>query len=255
MYDTVVVALVYRLEHGDSVEYGSAEPMHHEESGFWVRIKDRVVRFEFKEQHATKQEAREAIREYIREWELVAGLRHGPDAFRLSFLGSEIKYRDAPPGTVGPITFRAGTPRVTARVTVGLPSYPEPPSGVRITPDVKSMYDRYMGYRRGREPLASIAYFCLTVVEQSTGHKSAGRRAAARKYQITRGVLNEIGRLSSGKGGSDARKAGGRGHPLTAQECRFLDEATKVLIRRAAQRAHSPASDFPLITKSDLPSL
>lgn len=255
MYDTVVVALVYRLEHGDSVDYESAAPMQHQEPGFSVRVDNREVRFEFKGQHATEQEARESIREYIQEWELVAGLRHGPDAFKLRFLSPEIQNRDAPPGTVGPVTISSGTPRITATATVGLSRYPEPPSGVKITPDVQSMYDRYMGYRQGREPLASMAYFCLTVVEQSTGRKSGGRRAAAREFQVSGKVLGKIARLSSEGGGSEARKASGRNRPLTPRERRFLDEAIKVLIRRAAQKAHSPASAFPLITKSDLPSL
>jgi len=252
MYDTVVVALIYRLEHENSVEYRSAEAVDYEEPGFWIRIEDKEVRFEFKEQHATEQEAREAIQEYIREWEFEAGLRHGPGSFGLSFLRSEIKYRNAPPGTLGPINIRSGMPRVTARLTVGLPRYPKPPSGVTITPDVKSMYDRYVGYRRGKEPLASMAYFCLTVVEQSIGHKSGKRREAAKQYQISQGILDEIGKLSSGKGGPDARKADGRTAPLTAQERRFLEKAIKALIRRAAQKAHSPAGDYPLITKSNL---
>ena len=255
MYDKVVVALVYRIEHRDSVDYSSAQSFDSEEPGFRIRIEDKVLRFEFKDQYASEQAAREAIKDYIREWEFEAGLQHGPDAFRLRFLHSEIRYLNAPPGTLGPTSIRAGVPRMTGRLTVGLPRYPQPPSGIKLTPDVKSMYDRYMNYRRGREPLASMAYFCLTVIEHSIGKQSGRRREAAKKHQVFLGVFNEVGKLSSERGGPDARKAVGRSDPLTTQEYRFLEQAIKVLIRRAAQKAYNPAGELPKITKSDLPSL
>ena len=68
-----------------------------------------------------------------------------------------------------------------------------------ITPDVQTMYDRYMGYRQGREPLTTMAYFCLTILERST-KKNHSREVAAETYGIKLEVLNKIGHLSSEKG-------------------------------------------------------
>ena len=217
MNEAFVVALIYRIKHDVSVDYGKAGPSGHEEPGFRIRVEDERVRFEFEDLYATEREARDAIEGYIREWEFTAGLRRGPGVFRLEFLDSEIEYRDLAPGVLVPTTIRAGTPRMSAPTLRRLlPSYPQPPSGVNLTPDVESMYERYMGYRQGREPLTSMAYFCLTVLENQVGKKEA-----ARKYGVSRNVLDKIRRLSSEKGDSQARKAEGIGDPLTAQESRF----------------------------------
>ena len=109
------------------------------------------------------------------------------------------------------------------------------------------MYSRYLGYRQGREPLWSMSYFCLTVLE---GEGRKRRKAAARKYQIAKSVLDLIGCLSSETGDQQARKGSGRGRKLTD---RLLEEATKAVIYRAAEKAHDPDNDLPRISLSDLP--
>lgn len=120
------------------------------------------------------------------------------------------------------------------------------------------MFDRYMNYRQKREPLPGTAYFCLTVLENmAEGKKRDGegkRKAASRYFQIDEEVLKKIGRLSSTKGGpAGARKSEGVSHDLTNEERRFLEEAVEKMIRRAAEKAHSPDADLPKIKLSDLP--
>lgn len=257
MNDPSVVALIYRIEHGKSVDYRNAKPLDRNEPGFRVRVEKGEVRFEFKDHHATESAARKAIKEYIEQWEITAGLRHGPDALGLSFVDSEIEDRHpmADSKTSVAVNLRASSRypavQMSAIVSRCPLHYPAPPSGVKITPDVKSMYDRYIGYRQGKEPLVSMAYFCLTVVLSSR----KGRREAAKKYKISMNVLNRISMLSSNRGGSQARKADGMATPLTGRECRFLEQAIRVVIRRAAERAFNPNVVLPQISLSDLPSL
>ena len=130
----------------------------------------------------------------------------------------------------------------------GPPRYPQPPlPDLELTPDVESMYARFMGYRRRREPLAGMAYFCLTILENPIG-----RKRAARQYRISRNVLDTIGRLSTKRGGSEARKADGKDRDLADRERRFLEEATRAVIERAA---HKDPRTLPEITMSDLPQL
>ena len=93
-----------------------------------------------------------------------------------------------------------------------------------------------------------MAFFCLTVLENSAG----GRKAAARKYQIAKKVLEKIGYLCSEKGGSEARKAGGVTKELTQEERRFLNQAIKKIIRRVAERTCSPTAELDKISLSDL---
>ena len=262
MNDPHVVALWYRIEHGDSVDYGEAQPLDRAETGFRVKAEQGRVCFEFKDHYATKDAARKAIEDYIRVWEFEAGLLGGPHSFKLTFDRAQIKDRKPPPPVPGVVSIsahtRAGVPTVTGKVQVVRTHYPPPPSGLMLTPDVQTMYDRFQGYRLGREPLASMAYFCVTVLETSAGQtcpKSGVREAAAKKYGIQLEVLSKLGELSSMRGGQQARKASGKDNDLTAQESRFMQEAIKAVIRRAAEKAHAPDSDLPKISLSDLPSI
>ena len=63
MNDPHVVALIYNIKHGQSVNYRVARPMDHEEPEFHVKIEDEKVRFEFKKHHATLEAARRSIEE------------------------------------------------------------------------------------------------------------------------------------------------------------------------------------------------
>ena len=253
MNDPQVVALIYHIEHGDSVNYKDAKSFFHDEPEFQVKIKNKEVCFEFKRDYDTEAEARESIDEYIRVWELDAGLRHGPDFFKLKFDRAKIEDRNPTPGVIevaGTIT--SGPVIMSATLTIAPPEYPSPPSGLSIDTDVQMMYDRYMNYRRNRESLVSMAYFCLTILE----YRSKTRRAAAQYYKIGSRVLNKIGEISSKKGGRlEARKRDGVKYDLTAQEHRFLEEAVKKMIYRAAEKANDPAKSLSQITLSDLPPL
>lgn len=81
--------------------------------------------------------------------------------------------------------------------------------GLCRTPDVESMYRRYLGHLEGREPLPAMAYFCLTVLEWRGG----SRPKAAERFGISEQVLCKVGNLSSRKGGPVARKADAGGSP------------------------------------------
>ena len=245
MNDPHVVALWYRVEHGNSVDYREAKPLIRKEPAFRVEIKDNQARFELKGHYATEEDARNAIKDYIDDWGFDACLEYSPDYFHLKFDSAEIVDRNPPPPTPGrkdiAATIRGGAGTCSVALTKVAFSYPAPPSGVHFgDPDVQTMYQRHMGYRQGKEHLASMAYFCLTVLEYSTGEKSNRRKAAAQKYQIEELVLDRIGKLSSKKGGPDARKADGVHKDFTSQESTFLKQAIKRMIRRAAEKVFGP---------------
>ncbi len=123
-------------------------------------------------------------------------------------------------------------------------------------PDVLTLYNRFIGYLQNREPLASMANFCLTVLENRSGHRRGARKAAAAKYGVDFKVLDKVGNLTATKGGREgARKASGIANDLTSQESRFLAAAVKAIILRVAKVAHNPAQNTPKIRLSDLPDL
>lgn len=263
MNDPHVVALLYRVKHSRSVDYSAAEPIEREEEAFTVHVRNEEVRFKMKRHYSSINDAREALDEYIRAWEFAAGLRYGPDAFGLEFTKSEILDRKPTPGVISlcPDAVLAETV-VEAQLTVGYSTYPAPPLTIKVTDDARSMYDRFVRSLAGDEPLASMAYFCLTVLEASVDRPSQKRRrrrnkkrpAAADKYRIEERVLDEISRLSSVKGGADARKADGTDSDFTTEDRRFLTEAVKKIIYRMAEAACG-SETLSTIRFCDLPPL
>ena len=261
MHDPHVVALHYRIEHDNSVDYRNAKPFVHEEPKFRLEVREEKARFDLKIHCATEGDARKFIEAYISVWEFEASLNHGPNYFRLKFDRAEIEDRNPAPGPIKlSVTARAGAPTARGNLTVVPPDYPQPPSGLALDPNVRTMHGRYMGYRSDHELLAAMAYFCLTVLEDSVLEKSKRkrrssprRRKAARYYRIEGQVLDKIGELSSSKGGAKARKADGIDEEMTSQECRFLEDATKAIIRRAAEKVCNSANDLPEILLSDFP--
>ena len=256
MNDPHVVALIYEIEHDSSVDYSEAEPVDHEEDRFRILIKDKSTRAEMKEHHATESAALEVVEPYLRSWEMDAALRSHPDEFRLKFDRSEIVDRNPTPGVVElAATIRAGEPIVCGTLTVGKP-YPKPPSGVTLNSndrEVVTLFNRFERYLNRREPLPSMAYFCLTVLE---GVCNANRTEAAKRYGIGKSVLASFGKLASQKGGPDAaRKAVGIEEELTQEENRFLEAAVKAIIRRVAEVAHDPHRPLKKITREELPTL
>lgn len=254
MNDPHVVALLYRVEHGKTVDYSEAEPLVCDELGFRLEVKDDRARFELKEHYATEEEARNAIDNFIRNWESDAGLKRGPDTFRLEFEKGEIIDRNPATGNTSlRSTASLGGLKASGTLSIFVPNYPTPPSGVNFNdPDVQTILQRYMGYRKGNEPLASMAYFCLTLLQDMAVPKK-GRKAAADKFQISKAVLDKIAELSSKKGGKGARKAVGVDKNFTTQERTFLEQVIERIIQRTAEEAYSPGSNLEKITMSDLP--
>ncbi len=250
-----VDALIYHIEHDDSVNYEKARPFVRDEPAFRVKVRDRKVCFKLKKHYATELEARQSIDKYIRVWELDAGLKRGPDFFKLKFARAKIVDRNPTPGkkSVSATPVRLKITTSVSAVTIAPPDYPSPPSGLSIDPDVQTMYDRYMHYRRGHESLASMAYFCFTTINYIAKMQKI---PANQYYNISKKVLNRVSQLSSTKGGSlETRKREGINDDLTAQERSFLQEAVKKIIYRAAEKANDSMKNLSQITLSDLPSV
>ena len=277
MNDPQVVALIYTVEHGDSVSYENAAPLrHYGWPEFDLTVEDKIARFEFKKFYADKDEALEAIEPFIQQWEFETGIRWGPNNFSLRYKKAEIIDRNPSPPEPGKKGFGASAvlPGLTASagdlfvggsaVLPGLtasagvlfvnPHYPPPPAGGSVDlddPYVVKMKRRYDEYRLRRAKLPSMAYFCMTVLEEKYGSLSE----AAKKCGVSKNVLVKIRALSSTKGGEDARKAAGADKEFTRKEKRFLNQAVEEIIIRVAQVAADDSQRHPQITMAVLPPL
>lgn len=253
-----VVALIYDVEHGPRVGYKSTARLVCEEDKFLITIESEEVRFQLKEHHATEESARRVVEPYVQRWEFSAGLARGPRTFRLKYRKAEIRDLDPTPGVV---EIRAGSRHATrggVEITISYDKYPPPPPEISISPNVQSMYDRFMKYCNRMEPLPSVAYFCVTVLDHEAArlNGNGGRgsdRQTVQTFGISRNVLRRIRDLSTNKGGAAARKATGLQLELTDQEIRFLNKALQAIILRAAEVAHNPGATRDTLTLADLP--
>ena len=100
MNDPHVVALIYVVEHEESVDYGTAETIKEERSTFRLTLQGGEARFELKEDYASLQQAQKAIQPFIEQWELRTSLAYGPGNFALRFKRSEMIDRDPEPGSI-----------------------------------------------------------------------------------------------------------------------------------------------------------
>ena len=242
-----VVALHYTVEHGRSVDYQNACSLSHDTPEFHLTLEDNSARFELKKHYAVEDEARKAVESFIQHWEFVSGLRNGPRNFKLRYRDAEIRNRKTVTHVLRNIT-------ASAKITVSR-QYPAPPSGSAFDPNdpnVATMYHRYEGYCLRREPLQGMANFCFTML---TDVLCNSLQESSRKFRISRNVLKEVSKLSSYKGGFEARKADAVDNELTKPERRFLEKAVMEIIYRVAQVAADENQRLQEITLSDLPRL
>ncbi len=261
MRDPHVERLFYLLHPGDRVDYDNPSPVAYETIPFEAKLNQGQLTVEMKEHHPTEESAKVRIEAWLRAWEIAAGLADDQQSFRFEFERSEIIDRD-PPGPGEDQTIQ-----VTALDSIGFldmavvqvtrRDYPPPPTDFKASDDVNIMWSMYLLYKKHGEPLLSMAYFCLTVLEGSTGLIYGARGEAARRYNIDRPVLDELGELTSTRGGEgEARKfnTAATRTPLNSKETHWIEQAVKLLIRRKGEYDFNPSvARSHLLTLSDLP--
>lgn len=252
MNDPHVVHLEYSIEHGQDIDWSKAETAVFEEGDFTIEINDQRVFFKFKKHYASEDAARADVEPYIQNWEFEVGLKQGPDAFALRFVKSDIVDQNPPDG-VKPIRIFAATgrPKATINIVVRPNRYPDPPplDKIKRTPDIDSMYHRYLGYRAGREPLPSMAYFCLDMLKYMA---KRDEMAPEKKFCISRNVLEKVSKLSSWAGGEVARKSEGLQRPFDPGDEEFLRTTVQKMIFRTAEVACNPNANLEKITMDSI---
>lgn len=258
MNDPHVHALLYRIEHDNSVDYSKASPIEHEVEppNVNVKVEDRCVRIELKDHYATEDEARTAVEPFLRYWQIEVALRGRPGQFDLEYLKGEIIDRSPTQGVVIPsalIRHMWDLPQPSVTHTTPK-SYPPPPPGLTRNPDdpdVSAMYEHFKRYSENRERLIDMAYFCFTMV---TPWLCETKEAAASQYGISGRLLKKIKGLVGRKGARKMTKQGST-PDLNENESQFLEAAIRKLILRVAEVTHNPDERRPKITLSDLPAL
>jgi hypothetical protein len=267
MNDPHVEELTYRVETGEELRIIDPSPVEEETTEFRMRLADGIATLKMKQHYSSEESAREPVDAYLRAWELDVALQYGHKReLRFVFDHSKIIDRDpplpSPPGTPVNLKGELSATATTEGHLTEIPQlrhYPKPPSDFVATPNVITMWQRYDLYLQGREPLQSMANFCLTVIEYSVPNKKNGkvRKKAAHMYSVEEGVLDKLEYLAGNVGDSlSARKFGVKEpRALNTQETEWIKEALKKLIRRAGEYAAVPQKQRQQITMAVLPPL
>ncbi len=262
MNDPHVESLRYNLRTDESLEFDAPPPLERETDNFRLRLEEGVLTVWPKANFASAEAAKELVGAYLRAWEIHEATRSGRRRLRFEFESAHITDRDPLPDgprTAEYVTSRFDTVRSVRREPERPSSYPAPPRTFAASPDVETMWQRYEGYLEGREPLLSMAYFCLTVLEH-TARNAPGNsklKKVGNVYGVNEKVLRELGRLSSTAGDlASARKVDdqSQGLPLTQQEEDWVKRCVVVLIRRAGEVAADPQAATSPITMTTLSS-
>ena len=256
MRDPHVVSLKYHLETSPENIFYNPQPIEQETDQFSLRLADDILVLQMKEHYSSDYAAKIAVADYLHSWEIDMALQLRLQRVRFVFQGAEVIDRNPlpPEESQGLDTSRniyfATSASASLKVTCS--KYPALPQNFVVTPDVETLWGRYEGYLNKREPLLSMAYFCLTVIEGSAG----SRKDAGKKYSIDQAVLGKLGELSSTRGNvNTARKYGANTNQqdLTQNEVEWIKACIEAIIRRMAEQS-SPNQQSKL-TMADLPKL
>ncbi len=256
MSDPHVVSLRYRVESSKYVSYVDPPAISWDTEVFHATLAEGILLCEMKEHFASVQAARAVIDAMLRGWEIDAAVRRSRDELRFVYEDAVIIDRDPPvAGTVtGVAKLVMGETTMSGRATfhINRATYPTPPTRFNATPNVETMWQRYQGYLDQREPLLSMAYFCLTLIEVDAG----GRSAAASKYRVDETVLRKLGELTSTRGDATTARKFTRAtntNPLKGEEIAWIEAAVKALILQVG--AVNTSDPTTSLTMSDLPAL
>lgn len=258
MNDPVVETLEYCLKHSNEISFDNPPKIEEEFRDFKMKLADGLLQIQMKLFFSREVEARTIVEPFLKAWELDNFLKNGYKDFCFEFICSKIVDRNPPTVTRSKVLIAEVGEFFVFGNKVGFhvtrKSYPTIPKNLLYTPDVESLAARYEGFLNGREPLLSMAYFCLSLLQFTSG----GRIKAANKYNIDKDVLDLLGTLTSEHGDkSESRKLAKNSKlkPLTELEQTWIQETIKLIIRRKAEYDFDNYAKFSQINFKSLPSI
>jgi len=259
MNDSYVERLYYQVIIPEDMDYDKAQLLSGDTDDFKLKLsKDQLI-VEMKTHCASEDGAREIVDDYLKGWEVTAGLLHGPGSLTFKFSNSIILDLTTDNEDIRNAELNVSLSDVIvladeAEVRVSHDEFPAPPQRFKLSPEVEMMYLRYKLYREGRETLLGLAYWCFIMLEYSAG----GRSEAADQYVVDYRVLRKIAELCYTREDiRDAKRLKGNAGitPLRTVEREWIRAVVKKLILRVGEYAYDPVAKLPLITMSDFPPI
>jgi len=188
-----VESLTYQLETDDTVSF-DADPVEYETDAFSLRLEEDELTVDLHEHFSSVEEAREFVDPFLEAWEVKYGTQFRRREIGFSYEDAEVVREDTEKEKLTveeELTFEAEASfNVSEHIERG--KYPKPPDKFRLSPDARTLWNRYEGYEEGREPLFSMGYACLDFLRWRAG----GQKEAAKKYNVSRSLLQKLGTLT-----------------------------------------------------------
>jgi hypothetical protein len=245
-----VESLTYLFETDDSVSF-DAEPVEHETDAFSLRLEDGELTVDLQEHFDSVDEARRRVDPFLEAWEVSHGIQFRRREMSFSYEDAEVIREDTGSDeiTVELEPLELGVSENIA-FRVERSEYPDPPDKFRLSPDARTLWNRYENYEEGREPLFAMGYACLEFLEGRAG----GREEAGERYNIEFDILDDLGRLTTKRGSPEvARKPSATEGEATTREKEWIETAIRKIVRQVgiSDAGHDPEQ----LTKGDLPPL
>lgn len=180
-----VAYLRFRARPGPNVRFIDPPPYEFEGGGFRGRLERDTLTLYPLGTFIDRNEALAAAIPLVRAWEIDAGLKNRGAAILF-----EHEYT-ALDGEAASLAMLRAT--ATADVERQLREFPPAPADMAGSPEAEELFRRYRLFREGREPVQSVAYACLTKLEDSAG----GPKGVTERYKISANVLEKWGKLAS----------------------------------------------------------
>ncbi len=254
MNDPHIDSLLYKLILKQGVDFLRAPQLEEETEDFIFFLSSQEAIFKMKTHFSCEDEAKKIVDEFLNIYRISLELEYFDDV-KFAFKSSNIIDRKpSSSATLKICSTSSISLKSSCIIHVPRSKFPKPLKCFIISPDVETLFLRLKSAMQGKEPVLSMAYMCLSVLEVSAN----GRDAAAKKYSIDREVLNKWGKLVSTKGSEkEARKAPKQGNfvPLKTEEKTWIIVLIKRVIVRLGNYAYDSNQSFSKISFSDLPSL
>jgi hypothetical protein len=116
-------------------------------------------------------EAQRVVGDFLHSWEIKTALELGRGEMQFQFEDAHVIDRNPlPPGSSEFVHVSGSsgvkfTGSAISELCITRRKYPDPPTAFTVTPDVETLWGRYEKYLDEKEYLPSMAYACLTFVE------------------------------------------------------------------------------------------
>jgi hypothetical protein len=190
MNDPHVNSIRYAFKADDDLFSDPCQPVVFQGPDYQITLKDKILTCEFKSHFSKVSDAKAYLEPMLKSWIVDTGLQSGQELMRFDYIDADVTDRN--PSLPGPANMASTiegisltSVRCTAKLLTVRSSYPAPPLDFSLTSDVEILWSRYKNYLQEREPLPSMAYFCLSRVEGLAG----GRYQIPAKYAISKEAL------------------------------------------------------------------